>query len=53
MNELKSLIEISRLYGDNPAFVIAGGGNTSYKDGHKIWIKAVEYHWRESQKRVL
>ena len=40
MNELKSLIEISRLYGDNPAFVIAGGGNTSYKDGHKIWIKA-------------
>ena len=40
MSELKSLIEISRFYGDNPAFVIAGGGNTSYKDSEKIWIKA-------------
>lgn len=40
MGELKSLIEISRFYGDNPAFVIAGGGNTSFKDSEKIWIKA-------------
>lgn len=40
MDGLHSLIEISRFYGDNPAFVIAGGGNTSYKDSEKIWIKA-------------
>jgi len=40
MSELKSLIEISRFYGDNPAFVIAGGGNTSYKNSDQIWIKA-------------
>lgn len=40
MGELQSLIEISRFYGDNPAYVIAGGGNTSYKDSEKIWIKA-------------
>jgi len=40
MSELKSLIEISRFYGDTPGFVIAGGGNTSYKDAERIWIKA-------------
>lgn len=40
MNELKQLIDISRYYGNNPAFVIAGGGNTSYKNDERIWIKA-------------
>jgi len=40
MNELKKLIDISKHYGENPAFVIAGGGNTSYKDEQRIWIKA-------------
>ena len=29
---MDQLIEISRFYGDNPAYVIAGGGNTSLKD---------------------
>jgi rhamnose utilization protein RhaD (predicted bifunctional aldolase and dehydrogenase)/NAD(P)-dependent dehydrogenase (short-subunit alcohol dehydrogenase family) len=38
--ELKELIEISRFYGGNKEFVIAGGGNTSYKDIDTIWIKA-------------
>ena len=40
MGKLDQLIEISRFYGDNPAYVIAGGGNTSYKDRNTIWIKA-------------
>jgi len=40
MSQLEQLIEISRYYGDNPAYVIAGGGNTSYKDSNTIWIKA-------------
>ncbi|MFO7671462.1 MAG: class II aldolase/adducin family protein [Bacteroidales bacterium] len=37
---MKKLIDISRYYGDNPAYVIAGGGNTSFKDKDRIWIKA-------------
>ncbi len=37
---LKQLIEISRFYGSKPDYVIAGGGNTSCKDGKKIWVKA-------------
>ncbi len=41
MNEnLKDLVRISRLYGADPSFVIAGGGNTSYKNEEMIWIKA-------------
>ncbi len=40
MSDLHKLIEISRHYGDDPAYVIAGGGNTSYKDEKRIWIKA-------------
>ena len=38
--EIKQLIEISRFYGSNKDYVIAGGGNTSYKDDQIIWIKA-------------
>ncbi len=39
-NGLKQLVEVSRLFGSDPSFVIAGGGNTSYKNEEKIWIKA-------------
>ena len=38
--EIKDLIEISRYYGSNKDYVIAGGGNTSFKDEQTIWIKA-------------
>jgi rhamnose utilization protein RhaD (predicted bifunctional aldolase and dehydrogenase)/NAD(P)-dependent dehydrogenase (short-subunit alcohol dehydrogenase family) len=38
--EIKELIEISRFYGCNKEYVIAGGGNTSFKDSETIWIKA-------------
>jgi rhamnose utilization protein RhaD (predicted bifunctional aldolase and dehydrogenase) len=37
---LKDLVYISRYYGANPEFVIAGGGNTSFKNESKIWVKA-------------
>jgi len=37
---IEDLIKVSRHYGSDPAYVIAGGGNTSYKDAEKIWIKA-------------
>ena len=40
MNEIQDLIEISQLFGKDNRFVIAGGGNTSYKNAEKLWVKA-------------
>ena len=41
MNQgVKDLVKISRAYGSNKDYVIAGGGNTSYKTDEKLWIKA-------------
>src|SRR5450759_2015348 len=37
--EINELIEISKYYGSNKEYVIAGGGNTSFKDHETIWIK--------------
>lgn len=39
-NDIRELIEISRFYGQQKQFVIAGGGNTSFKNGERIWVKA-------------
>jgi len=41
--EIKDLIEISRFYGADRNYVIAGGGNTSFKDENTIWVKASGY----------
>ncbi|NQU88449.1 MAG: class II aldolase, partial [Mariniphaga sp.] len=38
--EIKELVEISQFYGQKKDFVIAGGGNTSYKDENHLYIKA-------------
>lgn len=38
--EIQNLIEISRHYGINKDCVIAGGGNTSFKNNDHIWVKA-------------
>jgi rhamnose utilization protein RhaD (predicted bifunctional aldolase and dehydrogenase)/NAD(P)-dependent dehydrogenase (short-subunit alcohol dehydrogenase family) len=38
--ELQELVTISRFYGSDKNFVIAGGGNTSFKDEQTLWIKA-------------
>jgi rhamnose utilization protein RhaD (predicted bifunctional aldolase and dehydrogenase) len=38
--DIKELIEVSRHYGQNNYYVIAGGGNTSFKDEKHLWIKA-------------
>lgn len=40
MKAIQDLINISRYYGSDNCFVIAGGGNTSYKNDEKIWVKA-------------
>ena len=39
-SNLQALIAISRKYGSDSRFVIAGGGNTSYKDASRLWVKA-------------
>lgn len=36
---VQELTEISRYYGANPEYVIAGGGNTSFKDEDTLYIK--------------
>jgi len=37
---IQDLITISQFYGRDSRFVIAGGGNTSYKNAEKLWVKA-------------
>jgi rhamnose utilization protein RhaD (predicted bifunctional aldolase and dehydrogenase)/NAD(P)-dependent dehydrogenase (short-subunit alcohol dehydrogenase family) len=40
MDPINKLVELSHFYGADKEFVLAGGGNTSYKDSRKIWVKA-------------
>jgi len=40
MTKLDTLISISRHYGSNPTYVLAGGGNTSFKNSEELFIKA-------------
>ena len=40
MKEIEQLIEVSRRYGADSRFVIAGGGNTSFKTADRLWVKA-------------
>lgn len=40
MTSIRQLVEVSRFYGKDKSFVMASGGNTSYKDGKFMWIKA-------------
>ena len=39
MQRLNELVAMSHKYGCNPALVLAGGGNTSYKNEENIYIK--------------
>ncbi len=41
--DISEIIEISRYYGSDPAYVIAGGGNTSMKDDDVMYVKASGY----------
>jgi len=38
--DLQALINLSRKYGSDPEFVLGGGGNTSFKQGNKMYVKA-------------
>ncbi|MEN6399246.1 MAG: class II aldolase/adducin family protein, partial [Rectinema sp.] len=37
---MKELVEVSRRYGSDPEFVLAGGGNTSWKTNDTLFVKA-------------
>ena len=37
---IKDLLEVSHLYGADKNYVIAGGGNTSFKNNDILWVKA-------------
>jgi rhamnose utilization protein RhaD (predicted bifunctional aldolase and dehydrogenase) len=37
---IEALVEISRYYGSNSDYIIAGGGNTSWKDSETLCVKA-------------
>ena len=37
--QLADLAAVSNKYGANPAYVLAGGGNTSFKTEENLWIK--------------
>lgn len=39
-NAIEKLIKVSQKYGRDSRYVIAGGGNTSYKDAERLWVKA-------------
>ncbi|MCQ2379998.1 MAG: SDR family NAD(P)-dependent oxidoreductase [Victivallaceae bacterium] len=36
---LSEIVDLSHYYGSNPNFVLAGGGNSSYKDDRYLYIK--------------
>jgi len=40
MKEIQELIDISHFYGKNSDYIIAGGGNTSFKTADHMWVKA-------------
>ena len=39
MNNLETLVSFSRRYGGDERFVLAGGGNTSYKNKTHLYVK--------------
>lgn len=40
---IEQLIGISRFYGEDPEYVLLGGGNTSWKDEQMMYVKASGY----------
>ncbi|MDR1094343.1 MAG: SDR family NAD(P)-dependent oxidoreductase [Clostridiales bacterium] len=39
MTNLAELVKMSNFYGSQPRFVLAGGGNTSLKEGNTLYVK--------------
>ena len=40
MADLSALVALSRRYGSDPEWVLAGGGNTSFKNQSRLYVKA-------------
>ena len=40
MDPINKLVELSHFYGSDKEFILAGGGNISYKNSRRMWIKA-------------
>lgn len=40
---IEAVVELSREFGGDPEWVLAGGGNTSYKNDEYLWVKASGY----------
>jgi rhamnose utilization protein RhaD (predicted bifunctional aldolase and dehydrogenase) len=40
VGKLDALVEVSRRYGSDPDWVLAGGGNTSWKESGRLYVKA-------------
>jgi rhamnose utilization protein RhaD (predicted bifunctional aldolase and dehydrogenase) len=40
---IDQLVKISRYYGRQKGYALGGGGNTSYKNKEKLWVKASGY----------
>lgn len=45
---IEELVEISRYYGKNPDYILAGGGNTSWKDGDTLYVKGSGFSLAEA-----
>ena len=41
-NQLAALAAMSNQYGANPEFVLAGGGNTSFKNADRLCVRAAD-----------
>lgn len=52
--ELDALIAMSHRYGADAEFVLAGGGNTSYKTEDTLYIKGSGHEaWPPSRRKAL
>ena len=45
---IEKLVELSRFYGSNPEYILAGGGNTSWKDNDSLFVKASGFSLAEA-----
>ena len=50
--DLSTLVKMSNTYGSNPAYVLAGGGNTSVKDDTTLLKVLVHSLLRSKQKNL-
>ena len=51
--DLSTLVKMSNTYGSNPAYVLAGGGNTSVKDDTTLYVKAPVHSLPQLRQRNL